>query len=531
MVQSSIAVHESLNNCSSLLDQAAVGHREAWARNRCALCACGAPRALSLSHTTRRVCTAKKEAVALGTVQVVSCLTAKQLINTRGGHATVALASRGSAVCACSLGVVAKMKRDDQENGAHAAVQINGNSRGVSEGQDSSSRPAKRRKKNRANSTTTSSTTSKRSAAATAAAPSTATPSSATGTTAERNQAEAAEEANRKKRKKKKKKAKVVEDGLAREGSTLAGLSQGGVLASVPRAADGSSREASHTTPGAQSARLEVKPVVDHAKETGKNKRKNKRKGLQAKPPPPQSSSSSPEVGRRPTSLASLAASIAQRKATEAQAQRHKGHKDAAPLSQHAKSPQGHAASPSASRGERATVDAGLPASVVGGPRGYGDGPAADRHGKQWTWGPWSRKTGGSHQKAVWSTPTSTEAQRAAPARPGTSTNTFAGGGRASASASNGASIDVTAAAAGGGGGGGGGGVVPANGCFDGSERSLPFVAESADHAETPVEAYRDIAPLLDVIATSIGKTRATLRIYDPYFCDGELLPSLLSNV
>jgi hypothetical protein len=50
-----------------------------------------------------------------------------------------------------------------------------------------------------------------------------------------------------------------------------------------------------------------------------------------------------------------------------------------------------------------------------------------------------------------------------------------------------------------------------------------PFKADSADHCETPPQAYRDVAPLLDLLATTLGKTRATLRIFDPYFCAGTM--------
>mmetsp|Transcript_65585 Transcript_65585/g.128720 ORF Transcript_65585/g.128720 Transcript_65585/m.128720 type:complete len:431 (+) Transcript_65585:137-1429(+) len=53
---------------------------------------------------------------------------------------------------------------------------------------------------------------------------------------------------------------------------------------------------------------------------------------------------------------------------------------------------------------------------------------------------------------------------------------------------------------------------------------ALPFVAESDDHCESPPEAYADIAaPVLDLIASSLGKTRKSLEIYDPYFCSGAM--------
>jgi hypothetical protein len=50
-----------------------------------------------------------------------------------------------------------------------------------------------------------------------------------------------------------------------------------------------------------------------------------------------------------------------------------------------------------------------------------------------------------------------------------------------------------------------------------------PYPVFPDDHCETPVEAYQDIAPLLDAIALQVGKSRATLRIFDPYYCEGSM--------
>lgn len=58
---------------------------------------------------------------------------------------------------------------------------------------------------------------------------------------------------------------------------------------------------------------------------------------------------------------------------------------------------------------------------------------------------------------------------------------------------------------------------------------SLPYSTEPDDHCESPPEAYQDIAAVLDLIASAIGKTRATLRIYDPYFCAGSMKKHLRS--
>jgi hypothetical protein len=54
------------------------------------------------------------------------------------------------------------------------------------------------------------------------------------------------------------------------------------------------------------------------------------------------------------------------------------------------------------------------------------------------------------------------------------------------------------------------------------------FVAsDPRDDAETPFEAYRDLEPFLFRLATSLGKTKATLRVYDPYFCAGSVVGHL----
>jgi hypothetical protein len=57
-----------------------------------------------------------------------------------------------------------------------------------------------------------------------------------------------------------------------------------------------------------------------------------------------------------------------------------------------------------------------------------------------------------------------------------------------------------------------------------------PFEADDADHAETPVEAYRDIAPVLARLAEALGKTKATLRVYDPYYCAGGVVKRLAQH-
>lgn len=56
-----------------------------------------------------------------------------------------------------------------------------------------------------------------------------------------------------------------------------------------------------------------------------------------------------------------------------------------------------------------------------------------------------------------------------------------------------------------------------------------PFEVDETDHCETPLEAYTDAIQLLDFIAKSLGKKRDTIRIYDPYFCDGGIKVKLAS--
>lgn len=53
------------------------------------------------------------------------------------------------------------------------------------------------------------------------------------------------------------------------------------------------------------------------------------------------------------------------------------------------------------------------------------------------------------------------------------------------------------------------------------SSSALPWQTDAADHCETPAVAYEDVAELLDWLAQRLGKSRAELQIYDPYFCAG----------
>jgi len=55
------------------------------------------------------------------------------------------------------------------------------------------------------------------------------------------------------------------------------------------------------------------------------------------------------------------------------------------------------------------------------------------------------------------------------------------------------------------------------------------FQVDDTDHCETPLQAYRDILDILDRIASNLNKKRSTLRIYDPYYCDGGVKKKLES--
>jgi hypothetical protein len=57
---------------------------------------------------------------------------------------------------------------------------------------------------------------------------------------------------------------------------------------------------------------------------------------------------------------------------------------------------------------------------------------------------------------------------------------------------------------------------------------SLNFTdVDEADHCETPFRAYRDVEPFLFALAKALKKTKATLRVYDPYYCEGSMVAHL----
>lgn len=52
---------------------------------------------------------------------------------------------------------------------------------------------------------------------------------------------------------------------------------------------------------------------------------------------------------------------------------------------------------------------------------------------------------------------------------------------------------------------------------------------DEADHCETSVSCYEDLCGLLDAFCDYFGKSRATLSIYDPYYCNGGVIERLAS--
>jgi hypothetical protein len=52
-----------------------------------------------------------------------------------------------------------------------------------------------------------------------------------------------------------------------------------------------------------------------------------------------------------------------------------------------------------------------------------------------------------------------------------------------------------------------------------------PFQTDSDDHCETPIEAYCDISVFLESVGKSLGKSKESIIVYDPYFCEGKGTP------
>jgi hypothetical protein len=69
--------------------------------------------------------------------------------------------------------------------------------------------------------------------------------------------------------------------------------------------------------------------------------------------------------------------------------------------------------------------------------------------------------------------------------------------------------------------------VTPVTDSLRETEVNYPYTVDDDDHCESPREAYEDITGILSRIAKVLGKTAATLTIYDPYFCEGTMVRHL----
>lgn len=56
---------------------------------------------------------------------------------------------------------------------------------------------------------------------------------------------------------------------------------------------------------------------------------------------------------------------------------------------------------------------------------------------------------------------------------------------------------------------------------------SFPFPTEPEDHCETPFAAYDDLSRYLQHFSKQIGKSRQSLKIWDPFFCNGAVKQNL----
>lgn len=56
---------------------------------------------------------------------------------------------------------------------------------------------------------------------------------------------------------------------------------------------------------------------------------------------------------------------------------------------------------------------------------------------------------------------------------------------------------------------------------------AYPFEVDYCDHFETDIRALRDIEPLLFFWSRKLGKTKSSVRVYDPYYCQGRVIQNL----
>eukprot|EP00571_Detonula_confervacea_P007634 CAMPEP_0172322350 /NCGR_PEP_ID=MMETSP1058-20130122/45652_1 /TAXON_ID=83371 /ORGANISM="Detonula confervacea, Strain CCMP 353" /LENGTH=501 /DNA_ID=CAMNT_0013038073 /DNA_START=57 /DNA_END=1562 /DNA_ORIENTATION=- len=58
---------------------------------------------------------------------------------------------------------------------------------------------------------------------------------------------------------------------------------------------------------------------------------------------------------------------------------------------------------------------------------------------------------------------------------------------------------------------------------------TFPYPTDPDDHCETPMQSYKDILPILNELNKRNGGGKHTVKIYDPYFCDGSVVKHLSS--
>uniref|UniRef100_A0A6B2LC48 Uncharacterized protein n=1 Tax=Arcella intermedia TaxID=1963864 RepID=A0A6B2LC48_9EUKA len=62
---------------------------------------------------------------------------------------------------------------------------------------------------------------------------------------------------------------------------------------------------------------------------------------------------------------------------------------------------------------------------------------------------------------------------------------------------------------------------------FKEEENPYPYLVVPEDHCETPLVAYQHILPLLALIAEDMKIEKSSLKIYDPYYCEGRVKQNL----
>mmetsp|Transcript_3700 Transcript_3700/g.7764 ORF Transcript_3700/g.7764 Transcript_3700/m.7764 type:complete len:493 (+) Transcript_3700:107-1585(+) len=58
---------------------------------------------------------------------------------------------------------------------------------------------------------------------------------------------------------------------------------------------------------------------------------------------------------------------------------------------------------------------------------------------------------------------------------------------------------------------------------------SFPYTTNENDHCETPLQSYKDILSILNGLCKILGRDTQSMKIYDPYFCDGSVVTHLSS--